>query len=768
MNQSHQGGIQPKYTPLGLGIQLEGKVDFFTNSVFIKKLIPMLSVVFILIVVWGVFTQGYGKYSDIKKIEQHRISLLVNIIANNLSAKQDIDVKNSILPVAPSILDLEASFPKHTNPNSQTIIVVDENGIISASTPETVGYIGRDFNQIVKGAKILSIGDDSVYLTAIQLNNAINVFAQQFEITEHKLTIVAFQKASYIEELWWFEIGTSLSLAILATFVLILMTVGFMLQMAHSNRAEEIIIATGDHLNRTLDRGRSGLWDWDIARGHIFWSSSMFEILGLKKYRHVLSFGEIKSILHDEDREIINELNRLIETGGKVFDREFRMLHANGNWVWLHIRGEIVAGEYEGTIRLVGVASDVTEHKAIEERSTLADTRLRQAIENISEGFVMWDNDRRMVMCNKKFQEFFKLSNEAIIKGTHQDKVFAAGQNIITKNTIHLDDYTDVDHSAFEYLLEDGRWLHVSERQTSNGLIVSVGTDISHIKRHETKLVESEKELIKTVQDLELTKDLLETQKQELINKQRQLEIFANKANSANRAKTDFLANMSHELRTPLNAIIGFSELIKSQTFGEINEQRYVEYAGDIHKSGAHLLLVINDILDMSKIESGNMQLELQKVELEEVTASCMRLISPRASEQKVELDLDIKDGLYINADKRALKRILLNLLSNAVKFTNEGGHITLSAECTENGIKIDITDNGIGMNAEALSNIGKPFAHAGSSLTKNYEGAGIGLFISKSLTEMHGGSLSVTSEEGVGTLVSLNLPEYKKIKAIG
>lgn len=755
---SQQGRIQPTYTPLGLGIQLEKRANFFTNSLFVKKLIPILSIIFVSVIAWGVITQGLGQYQTIKNSEQLRTSLIAEIVAHNLAKAQDADAANSILPVAPSVQDLKLSIPKNVNYNGQSIMVVDNSGIISASTPETVGFVGRDISKVLLGAHVANSQDAEVYNQTITLHNGAVAFMQKVEVTGRNLTIYVWQKESYLNTLWWADIGTSLSLAVVTTFVLMLMTIGFMMQVAHSNRAEAIIEATGNHLNRTLDRGSSGLWDWDIARGHIFWSSSMFDILGLKKYRHVLSYGEIKSILHDDDKGIITELNELIETGGKVFDREFRMLHANGEWVWFHIRGEIVKEEYEATIRLVGVTSDITETKAIEARSDQADMYLSQAIENISEGFVMWDNDRCLVMCNKKFQKFFKLQPKDVLKGTHQDAVFAAGQKIITKNVIVLDDYSEDGHSAYEYLLEDNRWLHISERTTKNGSFVSVGTDISHIKRHESKLVESERELIETVQHLERAKQELET-------KQTQLEVYADRANSANRAKTEFLANMSHELRTPLNAIIGFSELIQSETYGKIEEGRYVEYAGDIHKSGEHLLLVINDILDMSKIESGNMQLEMQKVELTEVANSCMRIVAGRASEQNINLDMNIEDGLYINADKRALKQILLNLLSNAVKFSYEGGKVTLNAQNTDDGIQIQIADEGIGMSDESLANIGKPFAQVGSQLTKNHDGTGLGLSISKSLTEMHGGSLDVISELENGTKVLLSLPQYKKIR---
>ena len=765
MENSQQVGIHPKYTPLGLGIQLEKKADFFTNSKLMKRLIPILSLVFVAIVTWGVISQGISQYQVIKDTERNRIGLISNIVAHNIAAAQAADSANSILPVAPSVSDLKKSLPKNVDFNAQTIMIVDGSGIITASVPETVGYIAHELNQITQSALISTSGDGTAYNRSITLSNGVEVFIQKTDIASNNLSLVAMQKISHIEQLWWVDIGTSLSLAVIATFVLILMTIGFLMQILHSSRAEEIIEATGNHLNRTLDRGSSGLWDWDIARGHVFWSSSMFDILGLKKYRHVLSFGEIKSILHDDDKGIINELNELIQSGGKVFDREFRMLHAKGDWVWLHIRGEIVKEEYEATIRLVGVTSDITEQKAIEARSHLADLHLVQAIENISEGFVMWDNDRRLVMCNKKFQEFFKLPSSAVRKGRHQNDVFAAGQEILSKNIIALDEYTDTDHSAYEYLLADGRWLHVSERVTKNGSFVSVGTDISHIKRHESKLVESERELLETVSDLEVTKQELETKQELLVSKQKELEVYAERANSANRAKTEFLANMSHELRTPLNAIIGFSELIQSQTFGDIKEPRYVEYAGDIHKSGEHLLLVINDILDMSKIESGNMQLEMQKVELNEVAQSCARIISGRASDQNVELDLQISDDLYINADKRALKQILLNLLSNAVKFSHDGGHVTLKAENLDDGIIIEIIDDGIGMNAESLSKVGQPFAQVGNPLTKNHDGSGLGLSISKSLTEMHGGSLSINSVVDKGTVVSLNLPQYKKVR---
>ena len=231
-------------------------------------------------------------------------------------------------------------------------------------------------------------------------------------------------------------------------------------------------------------------------------------------------------------------------------------------------------------------------------------------------------------------------------------------------------------------------------------------------------------------------------------------------AELANRTKTEFLANMSHELRTPLNAIIGFSEIIGGELFGAIKNPRYLQYVGDIHESAAHLLTVINDILDVSKAEAGALELSEGLVDLHQAIAASIRLTSERAVQGSVKIDTKISTVPVIAADERKIKQLLHNLLSNAIKFTPPGGSVTISAATTSNGdIEIAVSDTGIGMSQEQIAIALTPFGQVDSALNRAYEGTGLGVPLSKALVELHGGTLRITSVPSQGTTVTVTLP---------
>ncbi|MBU6464961.1 MAG: HAMP domain-containing histidine kinase, partial [Proteobacteria bacterium] len=226
-------------------------------------------------------------------------------------------------------------------------------------------------------------------------------------------------------------------------------------------------------------------------------------------------------------------------------------------------------------------------------------------------------------------------------------------------------------------------------------------------------------------------------------------------------------ANMSHELRTPLNAIIGFSEIMGSGMFGALGSDKYQEYCHDILTSGRYLLEVINDILDMSKIEAGRMQLDLEPLDLSTALAESMRVVSGRAEAKNLALDADIDGAIPVVADRRAIKQIMVNLLSNAVKFTPDGGKITVRSRLRRNSIHLMIADTGIGIAPQSLQRLGRPFEQVESQLTKTYHGSGLGLAIAKSLAGLHGGSMRLRSRLGTGTVVCVSLPrDGRKAKA--
>jgi two-component system cell cycle sensor histidine kinase PleC len=216
---------------------------------------------------------------------------------------------------------------------------------------------------------------------------------------------------------------------------------------------------------------------------------------------------------------------------------------------------------------------------------------------------------------------------------------------------------------------------------------------------------------------------------------------------------------MSHELRTPLNAIIGFSEIMESAMFGPLGSDKYREYCGDIRESGKYLLDVINDILDMSKIEAGRIRLDLEELDLERILADSMRVVSGRAQDKNLTVRAEIAPEVRFMADRRAVKQIALNLLSNAVKFTPDGGRITVRGRASAGSVMFAIEDTGIGITKQALAKLGRPFEQVESQLTKSHQGSGLGLAIAKSLCELHGGTMRIRSTPGVGTIVLVRLP---------
>lgn len=237
-------------------------------------------------------------------------------------------------------------------------------------------------------------------------------------------------------------------------------------------------------------------------------------------------------------------------------------------------------------------------------------------------------------------------------------------------------------------------------------------------------------------------------------------------AELANRTKSQFLANMSHELRTPLNAIIGFAEVIQNQTFGPVGNPRYVEYVTDIRESGEHLLALINDILDLSKIEAGKDELHEENLDIAAIVRACMLVVRARAEAAGVSLRVDIADDLpYLFADERKLKQILINLLSNSVKFTEAGGEVSAAAWVADSGdFCLRVADSGIGMAAEDIPRALDSFQQIQSDLNRTYDGTGLGLPLTKSLIELHDGTMDLKSEVGVGTTAVAHFPAERVV----
>jgi two-component system cell cycle sensor histidine kinase PleC len=485
----------------------------------------------------------------------------------------------------------------------------------------------------------------------------------------------------------------------------------------------------------------------------------MFDILGLPPKDDLLTFGEVTALVHKDDINLYQLATEVADSKVQSIDHAFRMRHADGRWLWLRARCELARQDGEDGLHLIGIAVDITEQKNLVERTVAADLRLRDAIETIPEAFVLWDADNRLVLCNSNFQELHHLSDAAVQVGAPYESVVAAGKKPILRTTVAHDDIQPPGAGTFEVQLDDGRWMHISERRTKDGGYVSVGTDITKIKLHEQKLVEGEKRQAATINDLRKSQEALQLQTDQLADLAEKYAEEKTRAEEANQTKSKFLANMSHELRTPLNAIIGFSEIMEAAMFGPLGAEKYSEYSRDIRESGQYLLDVINDILDMSKIEAGGIRLAPEEVDLDSVLADCLRVVWQRANEKHLKLESHAEPAIRFKADQRAVKQIGLNLLSNAVKFTPDGGAVTVRGHMRAGKVTIAIEDTGIGIPKDALHKLGRPFEQVESQLTKRYQGSGLGLAIAKSLTELHGGAMRIRSRLGKGTIVVVRLP---------
>ena len=401
-----------------------------------------------------------------------------------------------------------------------------------------------------------------------------------------------------------------------------------------------------------------------------------------------------------------------------------------------------------------------------------SERRLRDALNSMGDGFAVFDAEDRLILWNERYLDLWpflrsrhgpkgrtyeQILRMAAARGMYADPAAAADTDrwVAAQVAAHRNPVAQ----PVDVALADGRWIQISERRAARGSIVGVHTDITRLKRQEHALRESEEHLQRSVTELEHSRALLERQADALALLAEEAQEAKQRAEAANVAKSSFLANMSHELRTPLNAIMGFSDVMRREMLGPIGSPRYLEYATDIHASGAHLLALINDVLDMSKIEAGKYVINPEPLDGADVMQGCVRLVRVRAAEADVALAVQADGRLPLFADARALRQILLNLLSNAIKFTPAGGHVALSAGRDGEGITFRVSDTGVGIPAHALSRLGRRFERVHDSMTRNSEGAGLGLALSRALAELHGGHLTVDSEAGCGTTVAVWLP---------
>jgi signal transduction histidine kinase len=362
---------------------------------------------------------------------------------------------------------------------------------------------------------------------------------------------------------------------------------------------------------------------------------------------------------------------------------------------------------------------------------------LDAALSNIAQGICLFDAEQRLVLANRRYVELYGMPPERIVPGITLREIMQLSARIgnyptdraeqVVADRLAIADGRE--RRVFNQTLAGGRVIEVVHQPLSPGGFVATYTDVTERQR--------------AITELRAAKEAAE---------------------EASRAKSQFLATMSHELRTPLNAIIGFSEMVAAETYGPAGSPRYVEYARDIRRSGIHLLDLINGILDTAKIEAGRYVLEEDTVPIATVVEVCLAMMRPHAEEARVTLAATVDPGLpplYI--DRRATVQVLLNLLSNAVKFTPGGGRVALAAALDADGrCLLQITDTGVGIAPQMLGRLFEPFVQGDPMLSRRHPGTGLGLSISRSLMELHGGTLSLDSTPGRGTIARAHFPAHR------
>lgn len=400
-------------------------------------------------------------------------------------------------------------------------------------------------------------------------------------------------------------------------------------------------------------------------------------------------------------------------------DLEFEAQLSDGRWISIRtwpMRGGGV----------VSIQSDITALKNAQAMIEASQKRLHDCITHLDEGFIYFDASGRLVIVNDRYKELFPSQRdiepgitfeEVLRKATDAKEIPVAMGREKEWLSMRLKQHEDVSRVEEQYLT-DGRWVRISERRTNDGGTVGIATDITQLKES----------------------------------------LMA--AEAANRSKTMFLAHMSHELRTPLNSIIGFSDVIRMRLFGE-NDPRYRDYADHIHRSGSLLLSLINDILDLSKIETGKIEANAEMLQLDELIEDCLSLMAPHAEQKRINLESIVDPSANTAfADQRHVKQIILNLLSNAIKFTRNGGRVKIeTAPAVPEEVEIRIIDTGVGIAADQQHLLFQPFSRVENVEARKHEGTGLGLALVKSLAETNGGAVRLTSAPGEGTQVYVRLP---------
>jgi PAS domain S-box-containing protein len=486
-----------------------------------------------------------------------------------------------------------------------------------------------------------------------------------------------------------------------------------------------------------------GYWRYDLSDQSHFWSPGMYRLMGIDPADRKPDNDWLRRQLPATGQaQVTDMLARAIRTRApfsyQLKDVTLGPLLSGASGQVIDMHGEVEVGDNGRVAALIGVCQNVTQRVRDEEARALAQEQYRAMTREASDIIIFYTASGDILFASEALERILGRAAHEIERGKFYDIVHpedlgeARKLGIIPRRGQTLTATYRVRHRDGGYI-----WLEVVTRTIYDDAtgavrnIVSVSRDITARKAHEQELAAARE-----------------------------------RAEAANQAKSRFLANMSHELRTPLNAIIGFTEMMRQKMLGPLGNPRYEEYAGIIHRSAQHLLDLISDMLDMAKIEAGKLKLNFEQVDLKGTIDDVTCLMMDRADAAGITIIVEPMAPIFLTADRRAVKQVLLNLLSNAIKFTPRGGKVSIAARPVADKIRVVVSDTGIGISAEDLKRLGTPFEQGRSNPFLAQGGTGLGLALIKALSESHGGGATIESTEGHGTTVSVDFTSTPKARA--
>ena len=497
-----------------------------------------------------------------------------------------------------------------------------------------------------------------------------------------------------------------------------------------------------ERLSRSQKFSNIGTWDWNIRTGDLYWSDAVKSLFGYSRELEDVTFDLFSKCVHPDDWEVVNNAVKACLELGEKYDIEHRVVWPDGSIHWMQERGDVIRSEEGVSLNMLGVVQDITARKQAEferaeserqllEAQTLASIGSWQA--DLSNDTLTWSDEIYCIFGHKPGS--FEPSIEAFHAAVHPDDRAKVRES---EKRAEQTGRHDVVHRIVQ---PDGTVRHVHE-----------------LARAETDEAGNLRQMIGTVQDITYQ-----------VKAEQALIDAREEAENANRAKSQFLSSMSHELRTPMNAIMGFGQLLKMEKEPPLTPSQE-ENVDEIVKASHHLMALINEVLDLAKIEAGRIDFSIEAIVVDEVINESVQLISPLAQRRGIEISLTqngvaisaeqlAQQHLAVRADQTRLKQVLLNLLSNAVKYNSDNGRIIIDCDLVNaEQTRISITDTGAGLSLEQRTQLFKAFSRLGAEQT-DIEGTGIGLVITKNIVELMGGSIGIDSQPGKGSTFWIELP---------